>query len=130
MPFNLRVVMLAASFAEASAFGRAAGREPPVFPEQTLLGRYSFPAAGPMSPEDSARDAIDDGFGNRPRDLGRERSEIFASFRTEQDRTVPVIVNPVSRINLPVFPALGWYPVPLGLRKVVPYRRPIQWVLL
>ena len=40
------------------------------------------------------------------------------------NRSVPVIENPVTCINLPVLPILRRYAVPLGLWKVVPYRRP------
>ena len=96
------------------------------FQNELLQVGIGFPAASPVSLEDHAGNAIDDRFGNRPRDLSRQRPEILASFRAERNRSVPVVVNPVSRINLPVFPILGRDAILLGLRKVVPYRRPIH----
>ena len=100
------------------------------FENEILQVGISLPAAAPVGLEDYACNAVDDRFGNRPRDLSRQNSEIFASFGAEQNRSVPVVVNPVSRINLAVFPILGWNAILLGLRKVVPYRRPISRVLL
>ena len=91
------------------------------FQNELLQIGIGFPAAAPVSLEDDARDAIDDRFGDRSRDLSRQNSEIFASFGTEQNRSVPVVVNPVSRVNLPVFPALWGNAILLGLRKIFPY---------
>jgi hypothetical protein len=83
-----------------------------------------------MSLEDHARDAIDDGLRNGVHDLGRKPSEIFLCFRAERNRSATIIEDPISSVDLPVFTILGRYAIPLGLRKVVPYRRPIHEVLL
>jgi hypothetical protein len=77
-----------------------------------------------MSREDHAGNGIDDRFGDRARYFGRKRPEVLPSFRAEGNRSIPVIENPVACINLPVLPILRRYAVPLGLWKVVPYRRP------
>jgi hypothetical protein len=82
-----------------------------------------FLATGPVSLEDDARDAVDDGLGNGSRDLGRQNTEIFASLGAEGNRSVPVVVNPISRVNLPVLPIMGRNAILLGLGKVIPYRK-------
>ena len=118
--------MEAVSVAEASAWDRAASQAPPVFPERTPSGRYTPPCDRSDGPRRSCTRAINDGFGNGARYLSRHRPEIFTGFRAKRNRSVPVVENPVSRKDLPVFPVLGRDAILLGLRKVVPYRRPIH----
>jgi hypothetical protein len=57
-----------------------------------------------MSRENHAGNAIDDGFGDGAHDLGRERAEIFPGSRAERNRAIAIVEDPISRIDLPVFP--------------------------
>jgi hypothetical protein len=79
-----------------------------------------------MGLEDLAGNAIDDRFRDGADDLGRKRAEIFPSLGAKRNRSVTIVEDPISPIDLPVFPILRRYSIPLGLRKVVPYGRPIH----
>ena len=62
------------------------------FENEILQVGISLPSAAPVGLEDYACNAVDDGFGTRPRDLSRQNSEIFASFGAEQGRFTGITV--------------------------------------
>lgn len=83
-----------------------------------------------MSLEDSCRQAVDYRFRDGAHDLGRHRPEILPGFRAERNRSVTIVENPISREDLRGLLDPGRYAIPLGLWKIIPYRRPIHGVSL
>jgi hypothetical protein len=67
-----------------------------------------------MSLKDHAGDAIENGFGDRAHDLCRKRPEILPGFRAEGNRSITIIEDPISPIDLPVFPILRRYAIRSG----------------
>jgi hypothetical protein len=72
------------------------------YQNEVLQIGISLPAAGPMGLEDNARDAVDDRFGNGPRDFSRQYSEILASHRAKGNRVIAVVVNTVAGPDLAI----------------------------